>query len=339
MEDKNKNALSDVIGSFIGDYAERDKAVIFADWLAERLQKEMSSLSAEQAQSLCADIIASVGEFDKTLEDLNKAIEAGQSKEEWLAERLIVATEEMSHEDAGNALTLIEQGLDDSNNQLMQNIGEEVVDTKISKVVDWNKYSVKAKILEIGQQVLLNGMAATASAVKQNIEGEETVSASDVIKTALLSGEDVDRGEVKSVVAGAIQAAAGLGLDDTLPADVSIKLTGDIAGVAVETAGALVDLASGKITMLESQNIIGRASIVGSCRMFGTILKSVVSPVSLIPVVGKQLSCAIEGLIDTSSEKVASFVFDTAVLLREGLNKVGNKVKSGVKKLANKIFS
>jgi hypothetical protein len=332
------NELKNTMGKFLTDYIERDATVNFSDWLSERLREDNPEMSPDASVKLCGDIINAVAEYDSTLGELNEAVESGQSKEEWFSERLTKEAGDMPLGEFGDRLQQIEKGFQMSNTELMgEDMAVETEDAE-SEPIEWNKYSIKSKILEIGQQTLLNGMAATASAVQQNIEGGEAVGVGDVIKEALLNGENVDRNEVKSVVAGAIQSVAALGLDEALPEDVSVKLTGDIAGASVEIAGALADLATGKITMVESQDIIGRANITASCRMFGTILKGVASPISLIPVVGKQLSEVVGGLIDKASEKVASFVFDTAVSIREGLNKVGSKVKSGLKNFAKKIF-
>jgi hypothetical protein len=335
-----ETALKNVMGDFIGSYAERDKNVDFSNWLAERLQSEMPSMPEDASRRLSGEIIEAVAEYDRTLSDLDEAVDSGRSKEEWLAERMLEAGTGMPLSEAGGVLRQINNDLNASNTLLMQEIGDAseggaiVVDAEL---VEWNEYSVKSKALEIGRQALMSGLGAAAMTVKANMESGDISDISGTVGRALRDGVEAASGEVKAVVAGAIKTAAEKGLTDMLPADTPVETICDMAGAAVESASALFDAATGKSTMTEALDKAGRASIAAVCRFGAETLKG---SLAAIPVVGPLVVRFAGGLLDHMespkfSENVYTVVREAAVATWEGIKQTGrsiwNELKNSVK--------
>jgi hypothetical protein len=122
-----------------------------------------------------------------------------------------------------------------------------------------------------------------------------------------------------------------------LPADTPVETICDMAGAAVESAGALFDAAAGKSTMTEALDKAGRASTAAICRLGAEALKG---GLAAIPLVGPLVVRFAEGLLDHMkspkfSENVYAAVRDAAVATWEGIKQTGrsiwNKLKNSVK--------
>ena len=344
MKYAGEKNLNEIFESFINSYSERDKSVGFSNWLANRLQQEIPEMSDDLSENLSKEIIEAVAAYDQTLEELNKAVESGQSKEEWLAGSMAEDYADMSFDDMGSKLQRIDYDLNTSNTALMREIetvpdgAEMAVDTEI---VDWNEYSVKKKVYDIGQQAVMLGIGAAAATIKRNVESSENTDVGDVIGQALHDGIETAKGEVKAVVAGVIKTAAEKKMADILPVDTSTDTICDLACVAVENADALLSVATGKNTMLEALDKMGRASVAAASRLGSNVLKGTLAS---IPVVGPVVVQFAGGLLDhikspKFTENVYPVVRDVARATWDGIKQTGrsiwNKLKTSVSELLN----
>ena len=105
---ENDTSLRGTLGGFIRSYAQRDTDMAFSDWLAERLRLELPELEPDASVRLVEDITKAVAGYDQTLRNLNQAVEAGQSKEEWFSEQLAKVYGDMSPDAAGESLQRME---------------------------------------------------------------------------------------------------------------------------------------------------------------------------------------------------------------------------------------
>lgn len=101
-------ALRNMVGDFITSYLQRDTSVDFSGWLSDRLCQELPDLTPEASTKLTAEIMAAVTSYDRTLQELNAAVAAGQPKEEWLSEQLEAVYQDMPVQEAGEALQHME---------------------------------------------------------------------------------------------------------------------------------------------------------------------------------------------------------------------------------------
>lgn len=265
-EFEKDTSMRNVLSGFIGSYAHRDTDVAFPDWLADRLRQELPELEQGASARLANDIIGAIAGYDKTLHELNRAVEAGQPKEEWLSEQLEEVCAGIPLNAAGEALLHMEIDLVSSNMQLMGGIdqsstgGTSAAETEPS---EWNRYGIKAKIYNIGKMLQAAVLFAAANALNRHLHGEDAGAINAVIKDVLYGAMKASPEEVKAVVAAAIQIAAEKGFMDM---DIPLEIIGDWAGAVVEAAEALYDAANGDISLTEALDKAGRAMVAAGCR-------------------------------------------------------------------------
>lgn len=344
-EFEKETSLKDVLGSFIRSYTERDKGIEFSAWLENRLQQEIPDMSQGACEKLAGEIIEAVAGYNKTLNELNTAIDGGQSKEEWFAGRLSETYADMSLDIAGERLQQIENDLTVSNMQLIQEVDEtqaEIGEVSVieGNSIEWNEYSIKNKAYEIGNQVILTGITAAANVLKERVQSDEAVDIGSIVMDTLQDGLKNDSGEVKAVVAGAVKVAVEKGLTDIVSEDTPTGIISDMAGAAVESAEALFDAASGESTVTEALDKIGRAVTAGCCHCACDVLKGCLSKV---PRVGSALVVLAGGLFDRMkrpefAENVYTTVRGVATSAWEGVKRVGQGLKFLTNR-AKKIFN
>lgn len=320
----DEKTLKSVVGSFMESYAQRDRETDFSVWLENRLRQEMPELPEGSEQKLVQDILTAVADYDKTLVELDNAVDAGMSKEEWFAKQMSEGCAGMEYDDAGEKLLQMEQGLIATGMQLIQEMdgthqywGEEAdVDS-----TEWNKYSIKYKIFEIVKKVCFAGLAVAANAVRYREETDGEVTIRDAVKKALRDDIVTAPHEVKAVVAGAVKVAAEKRLEDSLPFDTSIEDISDMAGAAVEGAEAMFDAANGEIGAAEAVDRIMRAAVASACHIGKRVLQGYLASV---PLVGPLLVDMFGGLLEHMEsqafyENVHAVVHDAAVAAWEGI--------------------
>lgn len=293
-----ETTLKEILGSFMCSYTERDGNVEFSDWLENKLRLEMPNLSEKAGKRLAGEIIEAVAAYDRTLGELNAAVESGQSKEAWFAGHLAESYMAMSAADAGEKLIQIEENVISSNQQLVQEICEVqigVAEADGEDFVEWNEYNVKNKAYEIGNQIALTGVAVAANVVKDRVLNEDTADVGIVLKETLRDGLVKDSGEVKAVVAGAVKVAAEKGLENIVPQDTTVDVIGSVSGAAVESAEALFDMSVGKITMQETMERIGKTAVATGGHLASEAIKG---KLEKVPYVGGILVDLAGGLLD-----------------------------------------
>ena len=335
--------LRNILNVFLNAYTERNKDEKFSDWLGDRLHQEIPGMTRQAGEKLAEDIIGYIAEYDRTLQELNAAVDAGQSKEEWLAESIADTYADLPIETVGKKLQQIEESYITSNTQLMEEMGESGKNVgeagfANTEPIEWNKYSVKNKLYEIGNQVALNGLTVAANVLKEKAQREEPVNVGGIIKNTIQDGLKKDPQEIKAVVAGAVKTAAEKGLRDVLPENTPTETICDMAGAAVESAEALVDVANGESTITEAVDKIGKASIAAGCRHAGNVLKG---SLAKVPVVGPIIVDMAGGLIDhVMNGKLASNVYtvfhDAAVATWEGIKE--SRIGKMVRFIGNRLF-
>lgn len=339
----DERTLKSVVGGFMESYAQRDRETDFSAWLENQLRQEMPELSEGSERKIVQDVMAAVADYDKALAELDEAINAGMSKEEWFTEQMAEGCVGMEYDDAGEKLLQIEQELTASDVQLMQEMegtqqyGLEETD---DDPAEWNQYSIKQMIHEIGKKVCFAGLAVSANAVRCREEADAEVTIGDAVREVIREDMVAAPYEVKAVVAGAVKVAAEKRLEDTLPFDTSIEDISDMAGVAVESAGALFGIASGETGTLEAVDRIGRAGVVSACRMGKRTLQGCLVKV---PIVGPLLVDVFGGLLEHMESQafyknVYTVVHDAAVATWEGIKDFGRRTVQKVTNTINLLF-
>lgn len=335
--------LKGVVGSFVEAYAQRDRETDFSVWLEDRLRQEMPGLPEGSERKLVQDIVAAVADYDKTLAELDEAMDAGMSKEEWFAERMAEDCAGLEYEDAGEKLLRMEQELTVSGVQLMQEMdGTSQYEAEEADVgpAAWNQYSIKNEIHEIGKKACFAGVAVAANAVRYREEADGETTIGEAVREALWEDMVTAPEEVKAVVAGAVKVVAEKRLEDALPYDTSIEDISDMAGVAVEGAEALFDAANGEISAAEAVDRVGRAGVVSACRIGKRTLQGCMANV---PLVGPLLVDVFGGLLEHMEspvfyENVYTVVRGAAVATWEGIKDFGRRTVEKITNIKTLLF-
>ena len=316
----DKVSLKSILSNMLDSYLQKDKELEFAEWLADKLCQEMPDMSKEASEKLVEEILKAVKDYEAVLNELNVAIEEGETKEEWLGRQLEEIYMDMPCDVVGERLQEMETMYANTNAQLIGSKGnEEWIDN--AEVIEWNRYSIKDKAYKIGKQSALIGIAAVQNAMAEmdSESGYNEKNLGEILRENLKS-------EVKAVVAGAAKVAIEKKLNDKF-SDMPTETICDMTGVAVESADALYGAANGDITMTEALDKIGRAGIVAGCRAGKLVLQNVMMKV---PVVGPLLVDLFGGLLGhmESNEfcgNVYTVVRQTAVATWEGMKKSVSK--------------
>ena len=322
--------LKDTLNSFITSYAERGSEIAFSEWLEQKLQQEMPGISQEAGKRLAGEIIQAVADYDNALNELNNAVESGQSADEWFAEKLEKEYNDIPMDIVGEKLLQIEEVYTVSNIELMKNDGNthiEVTGVIKDDEYSWNRYSIKSKLYDIGKQVAMNGVAVAAVALKNKVENDADLNINDAVNEVLQNGLIENPSEVKAIVAGAMKVAAEKGIEKALPSNTPTEYICDVAGVAVEGAEAIFDAARGKITATEAVDRTGKAAVAAGCRIGSSALKGLIA--TAFPVVSPLLVEILGGLFDYMESpkffnNVYTIVSDAAKATWEGLKNFGN---------------
>lgn len=312
-----ENPLKKAVGSFISSYAQRDTSIEFSQWLADQLRQEAPGMSQEASEKLAGEIIEAVAEHDKKLHDLNLAIEEGKSKKEWLADQLSEAYSGMPLDEAGEKLQRIETEFAAFNLQVMEG-GSRVQSTEADRTVAWDKYSIKSTVYGIGDQTILMGQAAVASALNGTANSS---GGTDNVRKKLQAALKAVPQEVKAVIAGAVRSAIENGLMVMLPLSTPTEAICDMDGMTVDGAAALLDAVNGEINMMEALERIGRAGIAVGCCAGRYVLEDYVLAV---PYVGPVLVDLLGGLFDHMEspqfrENMYALIHDAAIATWQGV--------------------
>lgn len=329
-----ETTLHEILREFLDSYADRDGETNFPDWLGNKLKQEIPGISEQDAKTLTDDIIHSVAEYDKTLQEVKEAIAKGASKEEWLAENIVQNYADIPAAEAGEKLQQIEESLAVSNIQMMQEEQEVILETGTVEQIpeEWNEYKLKSKCHEIGRQLAYTAAGVAANVVKDRVENGEDSEVGDSIKEALQGGLIRDSSEMKVVVAGAVKVAAEKGLEGVVPKDTSVDVIGNMAGAAVESAEALCELACGESNVTDTVDKIGTAVIAtGRCIAVDAVKRRLAS----VPKVGSVLSALTGILLDHLP--VEKFDQDVWRTVRNTAKTVCDKIKNSTVKVFTRM--
>jgi hypothetical protein len=332
MDNNENSTVKKVLNNFIDDYMKRDQNVEFSEWLGNKLREEIQSLDDDSSKELVDKIMGSILDYDKTLDELNQAVENGKTKEKWFAEKMAEAYDGTDIQEAGNDLSKMEDELNEATENSLYEEEYPVYDYNENEAtVEWNKYSFKDLLFRIARKLAVFGMGNVAKAMENKSQGVETadikVFEEELINNCLKN----DNSEVKAMIAGALEVVAVNQLDDKLSNDTPVEVICDLASGVAETAGVVVDLIDGNVTVLEAVDKIGRAGITAVCRSASTSLKMMVGA---IPTVGPVCVDLLGGLFEhmeshVFADNVYKTVHDAAVATWEGIKEnIGHKIKA-----------
>ena len=346
---KEVNQFAPILQSFMQSYANKPDDVKIEDWLTAELQNHLADKSAEEIQSITADIVQGVDSFTNNLQALNEACDNGTTKEIWFADQLKLAYEngDVDTQTFGQHLFQMQLSLFNSNKSII-----EAMQTKDGTVVaqpyeyeDINKIQVdKLGISNLSQliakQSSLSGVANATLDYGINLalsaDHVKQIENAEIVYNALTSGKDED---IKKAASAALVVAQEKGivppLPDNIPQYLQTRTLAGITSLGIENTKIFSSFAGGSISSLKALECLSRntislfASI--SCEKIGATVGA--SLFSFVPVVGTTIGAIAGGLVGRMVDnKIAQTV-------KKGVEKIASTAKAVVKTAWNTVTS
>ena len=346
------------------------------DWLSSTLQSENPEKSSEEISALSDNIRQSVNIWNENLASLNDYCDEGNSKEEWLAERLQEAGEGEDAAEYNQGLAQAGGTLHAYNEQTINRLaGRELVDDEDSDIIEaepvespnWEEEDTSALASHLAKEVNVANLAGTVLRegwkMAEALPESEGFTGLKKVADALRSGEDSD---VKAAATAALQTGIDRGLVPIIPKDAPISVVSGVACYGVEQAKIMLQYADGDISGAKALEMSGRtaAAMIAhplsekftamGCalgRKAGAAIGAAVG--SIVPilapvaatiggfiggVVGKVAGSAIGQAIKRGAQKIVDVAKPVLKNAWEGIKSVGSSIISGVKSFLSSIF-
>lgn len=132
--------VQQIFSRFMKKYEENpEKETV--EWLSEQFQEEFPEKKTEEIQKTAEEIVAVLKEYDQDLEDLNKSVKKGISKDVWFADKIQDRKKGMTVNQCGDYLKKIDQNFMHANNQMQRIILR--ADEGVSQKINFNDFIVE----------------------------------------------------------------------------------------------------------------------------------------------------------------------------------------------------
>lgn len=362
--------LSPIIETFLTSYDQSTDGN--ADWLATTLQNENPNKSPEEISTLADNIRQSVNIWDENLASLNEYCDEGNSKEEWLAEKLREAGEVSDIAEYNEGLATASATLHSYNEQAMNRLeGREETASKTEDMPEakphWEDEDTDALAAHLAKEINVTNLAGTVLRegwkMAENLPNADGFTGLKKVADALRSGND---GDVKAAATAALQTGIERGYVPIIPKDAPISVVSGVACYGVEQAKIMLQYADGDISGAKALELSGRTAInviahplsqkfstMGAAlgRKAGAAIGAAVG--SIVPilapvaatvggfiggVVGKVAGSAVGQAIKKGAQKIVDVAKPVLKSAWEGVKSVGSAIVSGVKSLFSSIF-
>ena len=326
------NQFAPILQSFLQSYANKSEDMKIEDWLTFELQNHLSDKSAEEIQSITADIIQGVDSFNHNLHELNEVCNNGTTKEAWFANQLKLTYEngDIDIQTFGHHLFQMQLSLFHNNKSIIeamttQNcyVAAPPYEYEDIDKIRVDKLDISTLSLLIAKQSSLSGVAnATLDYgfnLAFNAENINQIENAEIVYNAFTSVKDE---EVKKAASAAMIVAKEQGILPSIPENIPQYLqTRTLAGITslgIENTKIFSSFADGTISSLETLECLSRntislfASI--SCEKIGAGIGA--SLFSFVPVIGTTLGTVVGSLVGRMVD-----------------NKITQTVKNGVEKV------
>lgn len=122
LSEKEVKELSKITNRFLKSYSNKSRDLTDKQWLSLELKKELPDMSNGQIEKIYEDIIVTIDEFDKNLEDINKSCDSGIEAKTWFVNKVADASTGMSVIEMGNYLNGIDNSITNANAQMMRTV-------------------------------------------------------------------------------------------------------------------------------------------------------------------------------------------------------------------------
>lgn len=109
--EKECKEIKKILSRFLKSYGKKTKEMSDEEWLYGKLKEELPEKGEEELRKMSQEIIVSIHEYDKNLEDLTASCSKGTTKEQWFADKISDAAQGVAVNDYGNYLQSIDSAI------------------------------------------------------------------------------------------------------------------------------------------------------------------------------------------------------------------------------------
>ena len=336
------------------------------NWLANKLAQSLPEESEDNRKQIINEIEAGVSKFDTSLASLQEAIDAGDTKEEWLEENLRQSLKELSEKEYGTTLFVTNKALHAINETTMATIDGSPVPATLeespTEEYDWSEEETRALTKHLGQEIKIGALAGQvvnagfAMAEKTPLGGKITELKN--VAEALRSGDD---GEIKKAASAALVVGVQKGIVP-LPKNTPVGTITALASGGIESAKVMLQYADGEISgqeVLERTEQIVTVQVSNGLGLAGEKLgRSIGAKIGLavgsfVPflapvavtvggfvggMVGKIAGTKIGQAIGKAARKVAEIAKPVVKKVWNTVKEVGRSIMNGIKSFVDWLF-
>lgn len=266
MNQEQGNLLQSVVEKYITG-AMGDNS----NWLEDSLASDLSDTSNENRDDIKTAIEKEINSFNGEMSSLNESIQAGDTKAEWLEERLKESLPELSENEFGETLFKANQEIHKQNEEAIVTIEggtfEELQQEEATVEHSWTHEESRSMIRQLTDEISVGSLAGMVSgkgielAEECGAIGETVAGLADSIR----NGDDV---EVKKAVSAALVVGAQKGYLPFFDKETPVSTLTDIASGGVEQARVMLQYADGDISGSQAMDMMGNIATVQVSRGF-----------------------------------------------------------------------
>lgn len=241
-----KVSFTKTLKSWVDDYAQ-NKEMGLENFLVSRLEKTLTGVSPEELKNMTHTISSEISTYEQSKEEIQSAVDAGSSKEEWMSNLLQKETEELGAEGQTKILGTLHNGLMDAMGiPAAEELGEE------------EKAPLQSSMIAKSVSDLATGRVMQALSDETGLDAEEdNTERSEFVEEALKSNSDT---ELKTLASGAMAVLRKMGKLPMIPQTAPIQAVVNIACFAVDHAKTVAQIARKEISLTEGLSRIARDS-------------------------------------------------------------------------------
>lgn len=241
-----KLSFTRTLKSWVDDYAQ-NKEMGVENFLVSRLGQTLTGVSPAAIQEMTHTISSEISSYEQGKEEIQSAVDAGSSKEEWLSKLLQEETAELGAQNQTKILGTLHNGLMDAMG--IPNAEESTEEENAP---------LQSSMIAKSVSDLATGrvMQALGDESELDVEEDET-ERSEFVEEALKSNSDT---ELKTLASGAMVVLHKMGKLPMIPQTAPIQAVVNIACFAVDHARTVAQIARKEISLTEGLSRIARDS-------------------------------------------------------------------------------
>lgn len=310
-----KVSFTQVLRSWVDGYS-KNKELGIENFLVSQFEKSIKGIDSSESKEMLQIISSEINTYEQRKEEIERAVDAGGSKEEWMSDFLLMNTEEYGQKDQTNILGTLHNGLADA-------VG-----------ISYNKQPETEKTAPLQGVTLAKSISDLTTGRVMQVLGEDTESDeendytgnSEFVENALKSNSDI---ELKTLASGAMVVLQHIGKLPMIPQTVPTQVITNIACIAVDHAKTIAQIARKEISLTKGLSQIARNSFSAICGILQGKHKKLTSEgiMESVPILKNSMP-----IINKISSGITNLIGDE--VFQENLALVKNQVISVTKNFA-----